>query len=157
MNGVTVTTKIHFRSGRRSKRELHIGEQREGAAAGRVPRLSRLMALAIRIEGVVRDGVLSNYAAAELGHVTRARMLQITNLLNLAPDIQEAILFLPPVESGRDPITERHVRSVLFSFGWREQRSRWTAVLRGHTPTGRRRRTSVWKSKATTRVNQASR
>lgn len=59
MNGVTITTKIHFRSGRHSKQELHTGEQRDGTAAGRVPRLSRLMALAIRIQGLVRDGVLS--------------------------------------------------------------------------------------------------
>lgn len=134
MHGMTVTTKIHFRSGRRSKQELQRGEQCDGAPAGRVPRLSRLMALAIRIEGLVRDGIISDYAAAaELGHVTRARMSQITNLLNLAPDIQEALLFLPPVESGRDPITERQFRSVLASSDWREQRSRWTAVLRGNT------------------------
>src|SRR3712207_3152134 len=35
------------------------------------------------------------YKVARLGHVTRARVTQIMNLLNLAPDIQEAILFLP--------------------------------------------------------------
>ena len=70
--------------------------------------------------------MISDYAAAaELGHVTRARMSQITNLLNLAPDIQEAILFLPPVESGRDPITEREIRSVLASIDWSEQRTGW--------------------------------
>lgn len=38
-----------------------------------------------------------------LGHVTRARVTQIMNLLNLAPDIQGAILFLLPVKFGRDP------------------------------------------------------
>ena len=35
--------------------------------------------------------------------VTRARMTQIMNLLNLAPDIQEELLLLPPVTEGRDP------------------------------------------------------
>ena len=87
------------------------------------------MALAIRIEGLVRDGVISDYAAAaELGHVTRARMSQIMNLLNLAPDIQEAILFLPPVESGRDPITEREIRPVSASMDWKAQRIYWAAL-----------------------------
>ena len=33
---------------------------------------------------------------ARLGRVTRARMTQIMKLLDLAPDIQEQILFLPP-------------------------------------------------------------
>jgi hypothetical protein len=46
---------------------------------------------------------------ADLGHVTRARVCQIMNLLQLAPDIQEAILFLPRVEGGRDPIKERRL------------------------------------------------
>jgi hypothetical protein len=32
--------------------------------------------------------------------VTRARVTQIMNLLKLAPDIQEAILFLPFLERG---------------------------------------------------------
>jgi hypothetical protein len=32
---------------------------------------------------------------ASLGQVTRARICQIMNLLHLAPDIQEALLFLP--------------------------------------------------------------
>jgi hypothetical protein len=35
-------------------------------------------------------------AVASLGHVTRARICQILNLIHLAPDIQEALLFLPP-------------------------------------------------------------
>jgi len=34
--------------------------------------------------------------------VTRARVTQIMNLLNLAPEIQEWLLFLPRVEEGRD-------------------------------------------------------
>jgi hypothetical protein len=51
---------------------------------------------------------------ARLGHVTRARVTQIMNLLLLAPDIQEEILFfLPPTTDGGDPITERDLRQVL--------------------------------------------
>ena len=40
------------------------------------------MALAIRFEQLVRDGVVADYAElARLGRVTRARMSQIMNLL----------------------------------------------------------------------------
>jgi hypothetical protein len=81
------------------------------------------MALAIRFETLVRDGVVADYAElARLGHVTRARMSQVMNLLNLAPDIQEAILFLPPVERGKDPVTERDLRAIVAVPCWRKQR-----------------------------------
>jgi hypothetical protein len=59
------------------------------------PRVARLMALAIRCEGLVREGTVRDYAElARLGQVTRARMTQIMNLLWLAPDLQERLLFL---------------------------------------------------------------
>ena len=63
-----------------------------------------LTALAIRFEGLVRRGDVRDYAdLARLGCVTRARITQIMNLLHLAPDIQEALLFLPPHAPGPRP------------------------------------------------------
>lgn len=130
MNSITIQSKVHFRRGRRSKKELRAGQEREPVPAGRIPRLSRLMALAIRIENLVRDGILPDYAAAaQLGHVSRARMTQITNLLHLAPDIQEAILFLAPVERGRDPVTERDLRPIASVPDWRKQRRAWKLLV----------------------------
>jgi hypothetical protein len=68
---------------------------------GRVPRVSRLMALAMKFEGMIRDGVVKDYAElARLGRVTRARISRIMSLTNLAPDIQEAVLFLARVVRG---------------------------------------------------------
>ena len=61
--------------------------------------------------------------------LTRARVTQIMNLLSLAPDIQEAILFLPPVEKGRDPVTERDLRPIAAKPNWRIQRERWRDLL----------------------------
>ena len=70
---------------------------------GRIPRLTRLMALAITMQQMIRDGQVRDYAElARLGQVSRARISQIMNLLNLAPQIQEAILFLPRATKGRD-------------------------------------------------------
>src|SRR5690349_9864793 len=96
--GITVKSKVHFGRGRESKKVLRRGAQ-PTLPLGRIPRISRLMALAIKFDQMIRDGVVADYAElARLGHVTRARMTQIMNLLNLAPDIQVALLFLPPVE-----------------------------------------------------------
>jgi hypothetical protein len=84
------------------------------------------MALAIRFDGLVKQGLVSDYAdIARLGLVTRARVTQIMNLLLLAPDIQEEILFLPRIERGRGPITERHLRAMASVIDWGEQRNMW--------------------------------
>jgi hypothetical protein len=83
------------------------------------PRIARLMALAIRFEGLVREKRVRDYAdLARRGHVTRARMAQIMKLLDLAPDLQEEILFLPPVKG----LTERRLRLLVTRLDWREQR-----------------------------------
>lgn len=93
---------------------------------GAVPRLPRLMALAIRFDRLVRDGTVKDYAElARLGRATRARLTQIMNLLNLAPDIQEEILFLPPVAGEREAISERQVRRVAAMGDWGRQRKAW--------------------------------
>jgi len=91
--------------------------------------VARLLALAHRFEKLIRDGEVRDYAdLARLGHVSRARLTQIMNLLNLAPDIQEAILFLPAVEAGDDPLHERQLRPVVNVLDWGRQRKMWTGV-----------------------------
>jgi hypothetical protein len=50
------------------------------------------------------------------------------NLLGLATDIQEEIFFLPTVTEGRPAVTERHLRQVLKTVVWSEQRERWVAI-----------------------------
>jgi hypothetical protein len=84
------------------------------------------MALAIKFDGMLQRGEVRDYAElARLGHVTRARVTQIMNLLNLAPGIQEAILFLPAVESGRGELREWQVRSIASRACWSDQRRTW--------------------------------
>jgi len=93
---------------------------------GRMPRIAKLMALAIRFEHLLASGAVRDQTElAELGHVTRARITQIMNLLHLAPAIQEAILFLPRVTEGRDPIVERHVRAIVAEPDWDGQAELW--------------------------------
>jgi hypothetical protein len=93
---------------------------------GRVPRVSRLLALAYRLDELVRTGVIADYATlAELAHVSRARMSQILTLLVLAPDIQEALLFLPRTVRGRDPIHLRQLQPLAAVLDWEQQRHLW--------------------------------
>ena len=86
----------------------------------RIPRIARLMALAIKFQDMVDRGVVRDYAdLARLGYVSRARLTQIMNLLLLAPDIQEAILFLQ--EEG---LSERRLREVCKGVFWKTQRAK---------------------------------
>jgi hypothetical protein len=88
------------------------------------------MALAVRFEEYLRAGQVSDYSElAELGHVSRPRISQIMNLLNLAPDIQAAILFLPRTEHGRDPIHLRQLQPIAAAPDWRKQRRLWRELL----------------------------
>ena len=94
-------------------------------AAARTPRVTRLMALAVKYQEMVDRGELRDYAdIARLGYVSRARITQIMNLANLAPDIQEELLFpacsLP---------TERRLRQLTRLIGWAEQRLSWRDLL----------------------------
>ena len=84
-----------------------------------IPRIARLLALAIRLEGLIRKQTIADYAeVARRGRVTRARMTQIMKLLDLAPDLQEQILFLPPVSR----LNERNLRPIVSRIDWHEQR-----------------------------------
>lgn len=130
MNRLTVTAQFHVVRGPRSRKELRPGDAPARDVPARLPRVTKLMALAIRFEGLVRDGGVTDYAElARLGHVTRARMSQIMSLLHLAPDLQETILFLPRVTSGKDPLTERELRPITAIPDWRKQRTMWQVML----------------------------
>jgi hypothetical protein len=93
------------------------------------------MALALRLEQHLRQGTIGDYASlAQLGHVSRARITQIMNLLLLAPDIQEALLFLPPTRRDRDPIVLRQLQPLAALLDWREQRYLWQALQQRFYP-----------------------
>jgi DNA invertase Pin-like site-specific DNA recombinase len=101
----------------------------------RVPRITRLLALALKFEGLIRSGSVSNYAAlAQLGQVSRARVTQMASLLNLAPDIQEEILFLRPTEAKQLRISEPLLRKLTATLRWNQQREQWRSLRRTDRP-----------------------
>jgi hypothetical protein len=130
MTPITVTTKANFRLGRKGRKHLQTGDTpAPPVEPGRVPRVSRMMALAIRFDGLIREGKIADQAViARLGYVSRARVTQIMNLLHLAADIQEQVLFLPRIERGKEPIQEHELRRIAAVPDWRKQRRLWKKV-----------------------------
>jgi hypothetical protein len=103
------------------------------ASSPRIPRIAQLMALARHIDDLVRSGALGGYAAAaRLGYISRARMSQIVALLNLAPDLQEQLLFLQRPVRGRTEPVLRQVLHVAAALDWDEQRRRWRRLQRAN-------------------------
>jgi hypothetical protein len=118
---------LDFRASRRSlPKTFHPSPTDSDDSA--IPRIARLMALAIRFDDLLRAEEFRDYAEmAHLGRVTRARMTQIMKLLNLAPDIQEQILFLPPLKG----LNERNLRPIVSLIDWNEQRPMFHKVVAG--------------------------
>ncbi len=101
-----------------------------GLPKGNIPRVSKLLALAHHFEELRQQDVVTDYAdLARLGGVTRARMTQIMSLLNLAPDIQEEILYLPQTIRGFDPVSTKKVLPIAQEMNWQRQRAIWNKMI----------------------------
>jgi hypothetical protein len=86
------------------------------------------MALAIRFEDLLRQYPEINYSdLARLCGVSRSRITEILNLVHLAPDLQERLLFLKPNACGRDQIHEPALRKITQIDDWNEQRRQFEA------------------------------
>src|SRR6266851_2137724 len=86
------------------------------------------MSLAITFQDMVDRGEVHDYAdLARLGYVSRARLTQIMNLLLLAPDIQERLLFrVHPTK----PLSESVIRRLVKEIDWDTQRRLITGLER---------------------------
>lgn len=121
---IAIETPIHFTRAKAGRKKIAPGPQPKPPVAppDPVPRISRLMALAIHFDGLIRKGTVKDYAdLARLGGVSRARITQIMNLLNLAPEIQELLLLFGEAVRGRGCLTEREIRAVTDICDWHKQ------------------------------------
>jgi len=133
--GLTDVCKISFKTGTRGRKRIREAapEPPSPALPGSLPRVTRLMALAIKFDAMLARGEVRDYAdLARLGYVSRARITQIMNLLTLAPDIQEALLSLPRTTTGRDPIREQNLRPITAFPFWNRQRKMWDTMKTEH-------------------------
>jgi hypothetical protein len=108
------------------KRETESCDMRGESMPCRTPRITRLLALALKFEGLIQQGVVKDYSElARLGKVSRARVTQIMNLLNLAPDIQEEILSWAGHRNGQPHLRESSLRILSAEVVWTRQRDQW--------------------------------
>jgi hypothetical protein len=88
----------------------------------RLPRVTHLLVLAHRIDGMIRACEIRDWAeAARLLGITRARMTQIGNLRLLSPRIQYGILTRRCSEGP----TERALRNLVGKPEWKTQELAW--------------------------------
>ena len=100
-----------------------------------VPRITRLLALAVKFEGLIQQGVVKDYAElARVGQVSRARVTQIMNLLSLAPDIQQQILSWAQGAPDGQNVREAVVRALSSEVIWSRQREQWESWFAGPDP-----------------------
>jgi hypothetical protein len=127
---ITIKQKVYFTRGTAGRRRMSATPRAsETVPIGSVPRISKLMALAIRFDSMIRKGNVSDQSElARAAHVTQPRMTQIMNLLHLAPDIQEELLLLPRTATGRDPINEKMLRAMVAEIDWKRQRQMWVCL-----------------------------
>ena len=89
----------------------------KAAASEKVPRIARLLALAHKFQKMLDSGEVESMAElARLGHVSRARITQVMDLLMLAPEIQEGVLL------GTVELPLRDFLSLAHHVSWAEQR-----------------------------------
>lgn len=128
--GVTVKRQIKIRAGKRGKKSIPAISMAIGTESS-VPRITRLMALALQCDQLLSDGIVKDQAElARIVHVSRPRLTQILNLVTLAPDIQEQLLF-HSIRLGRSrhESSERHLRIIVAVYNWNLQRDMWNSRL----------------------------
>ena len=88
----------------------------------RPAKVARMLALAHKLQRAIDRGEYESRAdLARAYGLSRARITQLMDLLLLAPDIQEKVLFLESVD-GREPFGEPRLRRVTMAEGWAGQR-----------------------------------
>lgn len=114
---------IHFRTGAHGKKTIKDQKRKvSNVPQGKLPRVTKFMALAIKWEGLLKKGIVKDYAdLARLGNVSRARVTQIMNLRLLAPAIQEKLLFHKRVRSNKDTVKLKALQAVALEADWGRQ------------------------------------
>src|ERR1700722_1125506 len=104
-------------------------EQLHSRSVGRLPRITQVLALAIHLETMIRQGEAKDYSdLARLSCLCRERISQIVRLNYLAPDIQVELLYLAPTTSDRFPISETALRKIASLLSWVDQRREWKTL-----------------------------
>ena len=94
------------------------------ATSPKIPRVTKLLALAHHLQDLLDQGIVKDYAdIARLSGLSRARVTQVMNLTLLAPEIQEKILKFTDTSPVRlkEPLVRRTIQFPL----WTDQVRLW--------------------------------
>ncbi len=126
---IKVKRKVAFQGEAHKRRDAAKAARVTLAQSGRIPRIAKLVSLANRMQSMLESGEVESFQQlAELGRISQPRMTQIMSLLNLAPDIQEELLYLPEVIKGKAGIHERLLRPLTTEIDWKVQRRMWGRI-----------------------------
>jgi len=130
---ITVVRPVHFRSRAHGRRVASTSPSPLARLpATRVPRISRLMALAIVLDRRLRAGEFESISEmARHFCVSQPRATQLLNLTLLTPDIIESLLFLSGSVSEQAALTEKALRGSAAIAAWDLQRRALTSILKG--------------------------
>lgn len=113
------------------RKRVGVPKPKMPSAPAKLPHITKLMALAIRLEHLLATGQVKDQAEiARVAGITRARVTQIINLANLAPDIQQAILDFEPTTAPVPRFREREVRTIAILPNWEKQRLMWKQLVK---------------------------
>ena len=123
-SGPRVELKVHIATSAHGRKQIRKGPVTEKVSPPReeLPRITKLLALAHRWNWLIEESVAKDQAEiARLMGLSAARISQIMDLLNLAPDIQETIILgatIPHIAC----ISERAMRPISGQPVWEQQR-----------------------------------
>jgi len=122
---------MHYSKTNNPRSVIKFGLRRKLNTTGNIPavpkrsanRLSRLMALAIRFEDMLRCGEVADYSELAVRYgVDRSRVSRVMHLRLLAPDLQELLLAASAVPES---LCLKHVMPVCKIASWNMQRKRF--------------------------------
>ena len=126
----SIKMSVHFSSGNCGHKVLRKGKKPKHAKPTRLPRITRLMALSIRYERLIKQGLITRHIElADLAGIGRSQASQIIRLRLLAPDIQEWLLDLPETEKSEDPVVWSDIHPLTRIASWHEQHRRLQQLL----------------------------
>ena len=126
----SIKMSVHFSPGNCGHKVLRRGKRPKHAKPTRLPRVSRLMALSIRYERLIGQGLITRHIElADLAGIGRSQASQIIRLRLLAPHIQEWLLNLPETEKSEDPVVWSDIQPLTRIISWEEQYRDLTRLL----------------------------
>lgn len=122
----SISLEVHIAPGRCGHKKIRTGKKPKHTTPNRLPRITKLMALAIKYEQLLDSGQIEGQdALARLAGMDRSSISRLLRLRLLSPRIQEQLLELPQTDKGREKISMRAVEALVRIHDWCEQEVRF--------------------------------